>query len=72
MKKPWFRTWGWIYRPVSWEGIVVILVTFVFCINVFVAAFTFRQRYVLWYLSVYCSCINDFELDRLKDLREQK
>lgn len=33
----WFKPWGWIYRPVSWQGIGLILLSIAFCINVFVA-----------------------------------
>ena len=33
----WFRPWGWIYRPASWQGLLLILLVAVFCIQVFVA-----------------------------------
>jgi len=38
MKHPnWFKAWGWIYRPTSWQGILACLFTLVFCVQVFVA-----------------------------------
>jgi ABC-type Mn2+/Zn2+ transport system permease subunit len=37
MKKPWFKEWGWIYRPVSWPGAVLAAIIFLFCVQVFVA-----------------------------------
>lgn len=37
MSAKWFRPWGWIYRPISWQGVVLILLTAAFCIQVFVA-----------------------------------
>jgi len=33
----WFRPWGWIHRPVSWQGILVSILLLVFCIQVFAA-----------------------------------
>ena len=36
MKKPWFRTWGWIYRPVAVQGWMVVALAAIFCVNVFV------------------------------------
>ena len=33
----WFKPWGWIYRPVAWQGIVVVLLAVAFCVQVFVA-----------------------------------
>lgn len=33
----WFKAWGWIYRPVSWQGVTVCLLALVFCVQVFVA-----------------------------------
>jgi hypothetical protein len=23
MKPQWFESWGWIYRPIAWQGILV-------------------------------------------------
>lgn len=37
MQRHWFKGWGWIYRPVSWPGWVGVLLTLVFCLQVFVA-----------------------------------
>ena len=33
----WFKPWGWIYRPVSWQGVIIVLVALAFCVQVFVA-----------------------------------
>lgn len=33
----WFKPWGWIYRPTSWQGYLACLVVLVFCIQVFIA-----------------------------------
>jgi len=37
MKKSWFKPWGWVYRPVSWQGIVVVLLGAAFSAQVFIA-----------------------------------
>lgn len=37
MKAKWFESWGWIYRPISWQGVLVVLLALAFCIQVFVA-----------------------------------
>jgi hypothetical protein len=37
MKAVWFRSWGWIYRPVAWQGVLVVLFVLAFCIQVFLA-----------------------------------
>ncbi len=37
MPRPWFRRWGWIHRPVSVEGILIVLLAAVFCVQVFLA-----------------------------------
>jgi len=37
MKRPWFRPWGWIYRPVAVQGWIVLALTFMFCVNVSIA-----------------------------------
>ena len=37
MKKPWFKSWGWIYLPVDWPGWLAVLMTVAFCVNVFTA-----------------------------------
>jgi hypothetical protein len=31
----WFTRWGWIYRPVSWQGAGALLMALAFCLNVF-------------------------------------
>ena len=33
----WFTPWGWVYRPVSWQGASLALLTVLFCMQVFVA-----------------------------------
>lgn len=33
----WFKPWGWIYRPTSWQGFLVCLLSLTFCIQVFIA-----------------------------------
>jgi hypothetical protein len=35
--RAWFRSWGWVYRPVSWQGFGLLLLAAVFCAQVFVA-----------------------------------
>lgn len=35
--RPWFSVWGWIYRPTSWQGVTIVLLAVVFCVQVFVA-----------------------------------
>ncbi len=37
MKKPWFREWGWVYYPISWQGFVLIVLILAFCVQVFLA-----------------------------------
>jgi len=37
MKHPWFKEWGWIYRPVAWPGWLAVLLTMGFCGQVFLA-----------------------------------
>lgn len=37
MKTYWFKRSGWLYRPVSWQGILVVLFAAAFCVNVFIA-----------------------------------
>jgi len=33
----WFKPWGWIYRPISWQGFLACLVALAFGIQVFIA-----------------------------------
>ena len=37
MKNRWFVQWGWIHRPVSWQGIILVLLAAIFCVQVFIA-----------------------------------
>jgi hypothetical protein len=31
----WFKPWGWIYRPVSWQGILVLGIALALSVQVF-------------------------------------
>jgi len=31
----WFKPWGWIYYPVAWQGILLVILTLIFCAQVF-------------------------------------
>ena len=33
----WFAPWGWIFRPNSLEGVLLVLLALAFCAQVFVA-----------------------------------
>jgi hypothetical protein len=33
----WFKPWGWIFRPVSWQGVLACLIAFAFYVQVFIA-----------------------------------
>ena len=37
MRRAWFKSWGWIYRPASVEGFVATALAGAFCVNVFIA-----------------------------------
>jgi hypothetical protein len=37
MPRVWFRPWGWVYRPVSVSGTLLVLLALAFCVQVFVA-----------------------------------
>jgi hypothetical protein len=37
METNWFKKVGWIYVPVSAIGVVLLLLTIAFCVNVFIA-----------------------------------
>jgi hypothetical protein len=37
MNHLWFRRWGWIYRPMSWQGWALLAVTIIFCVQAFIA-----------------------------------
>lgn len=36
-KRVWFSAWGWVYRPVSWQGFVLLLLALIFCVQAFIA-----------------------------------
>jgi hypothetical protein len=37
MKTGWFKPWGWIYRPLTWQGWIALALTALFRVQVFVA-----------------------------------
>ena len=37
MHSLWFKPFGWLYRPVSWQGVIVTLLALAFCVQVFMA-----------------------------------
>ncbi len=37
MRDEWFKSFGWAYRPVAWQGVVLVVLAFGFCVQVFVA-----------------------------------
>ncbi len=37
MNNVWFKRFGWVYRPVSWPGAVLLILALAFCVQVFVA-----------------------------------
>lgn len=37
MKNKWFREWGWLYYPVSWQGLLLVLIVLAFWLQVFLA-----------------------------------
>jgi hypothetical protein len=37
MKSVWFKPWGWIHRPVTWQGVALVVIAAAFCVQVFIA-----------------------------------
>jgi len=37
MTHAWFRPWGWVYRPVSWQGVALVCLAGIFCFQVLLA-----------------------------------
>ena len=37
MKHKWFREWGWLYYPISWQGLILVLLVLIFWVQVFLA-----------------------------------
>jgi hypothetical protein len=37
MKNKWFREWGWLYYPISWQGLILVLLVLAFWVQVFLA-----------------------------------
>jgi hypothetical protein len=35
--RAWFRPWGWLHLPISWQGWVVVALAAAFCVQVFLA-----------------------------------
>jgi hypothetical protein len=35
MKTVWFKSFGWTYRPASWQGAVIATIAILFCAQVF-------------------------------------
>ena len=35
VQRRWFVSWGWVYRPVTWQAFVLVLLATVFCVQVF-------------------------------------
>jgi hypothetical protein len=33
----WFKPWGWIYRPSTWQAWILTVMTGFFCVQVFLA-----------------------------------
>lgn len=37
MQRRWFVPWDWIYRPVAWPGLLLVICVVIFCAQVFLA-----------------------------------
>jgi hypothetical protein len=37
MERIWFRPWGWVYRPASWQGVFLVILVALFCVQIFLA-----------------------------------
>jgi hypothetical protein len=37
VSRTWFTPWGWIYRPTSWQGVGLVMLALVFCVQGFLA-----------------------------------
>jgi hypothetical protein len=37
MRNQWFKSFGWLYRPVTWQGVGLVILAATFCVQVFVA-----------------------------------
>ena len=35
MKTAWFKRWGWLHLPISWQGALIVLAALTFCAQVF-------------------------------------
>ena len=34
VQRRWFVSWGWVYRPVTWQSFVLVLLAALFCVQV--------------------------------------
>ena len=34
VQRRWFVSWGWVYRPVTWQAFVLVLLAALFCVQV--------------------------------------
>jgi hypothetical protein len=37
MRHRWFVSWGRSYRPISWQGVTLVVLAAIFCAQVFLA-----------------------------------
>jgi hypothetical protein len=37
MARRWFAPWGWIQRPITWQGFTLVAGCLIFCVHVFMA-----------------------------------
>ena len=37
MTRPWFKSLGWVWRPISWQGWALTFLALAFCAQVFLA-----------------------------------
>jgi hypothetical protein len=37
VQRRWFVAWGWVYRPVTWQAMLLVVLAAFFCSQVFVA-----------------------------------
>jgi len=37
MRRIWFQSLGWVYRPVRWPGVMLVALAAAFCVQVFLA-----------------------------------
>jgi hypothetical protein len=37
MNGAWFRPYGWVYRPIAWQGFIIVGLALLFCVQAFIA-----------------------------------